>query len=75
MKTYNIRVIPNAKQNKLVQEQNRLKVYLVAPPVDGKANKALIEFLSDYFKVKKSAVSIVRGLKGREKVVNILVNR
>ena len=78
----NIKVIPNAKQNKLVHEAGRdnpvplgnryrVKVYLTAPPVDGKANKALIEFLSEYYKVKKSAVRILRGEKGREKVVEI----
>ena len=77
-----IKVVPNAKQNKLVQEAGRLnpvplgnryrvKVYLTAPPVDGKANKALIEFLAEYYKVKKSAVRILRGEKGREKVVEI----
>ena len=68
---YNVKVIPNAKQNKLVKEPGRLKVYLTAPPVDGKANKALIAFLADHFSVKKSAVTIVRGETGREKVVEV----
>ena len=67
----NIRVIPNAKQNKLVQEPSRLKVYLTAPPVDGKASKALIEFLAEYYKVKKKGVRIIRGEKGREKTIEI----
>lgn len=67
----NIKVIPNAKQNKLVEEPGRLKVYLTAPPVNGKANKALIAFLAEHFNVKKSAVKIVRGESGREKVVAI----
>jgi uncharacterized protein (TIGR00251 family) len=67
----NIKVIPNAKQNKLVEEPGRLKVYLTAPPVDGKANKALIAFLAEHFDVKKSAVRIIRGETGREKVVEV----
>ena len=67
----NIRVIPNAKQNKIVKEQARLKVYLTAPPVEGKANKALIEFLAEHFGVKKSKITIIRGQKSRDKLVGI----
>jgi hypothetical protein len=67
----NIKVIPNAKQNRLVEEPGRLKVYLTAPAVEGKANEALIEFLAEHFKVKKSKISIIRGLKSREKIVEI----
>ena len=69
---FNVRVVPNARQNKLVQESDRYKVYLAAPPVEGKANKALIQFLSEYFGIKKSKIKIVRGLRGRDKVVEII---
>ena len=41
-KIINIKVIPKAKKQKIVQEENRLKVYLKSPPEDGKANKELI---------------------------------
>ena len=71
MPLLNIRVIPNAKQNKIVEETNRLKVYLTAPPVEGKANMALIEFLAEHFGVKKKQVRIVRGERGRDKVVEV----
>ncbi|MGB9612605.1 MAG: DUF167 domain-containing protein [Candidatus Margulisiibacteriota bacterium] len=67
----NVRVIPNAKQNKVVEEGNRLKVYLTSSPLEGKANKALIEFLAEHFKVKKSQIMIIRGLKSRDKVLEI----
>ena len=67
----NVKVIPNAKKNKAVEEAGRLKVYLTATPVEGKANRALIEFLSEHFKVKKKQIRIVRGEKSREKVVEI----
>jgi hypothetical protein len=64
-------VIPNAKQNRLVEETGRVKVYLTAPPVDGKANQALVEYLAEHYAVKRSAVKIIRGKTGREKVVEI----
>jgi len=71
MAKLNIKVIPNAKHNKLVEEPGRLKVYLTAPAVEGKANDALIEYLSEHFKIKKNRISIIRGLKNREKVIEI----
>ncbi len=67
----NIKVVPGAKHNKIVEEAERLKVYLTAPPVEGKANAALIEFLSEHFKVKRSRIRIVHGQKGRLKLVEI----
>ncbi len=67
----NVRVVPNAKRERAVDEPGRLKVYLTAPAVEGKANSALIEFLAERFGVKKNRVSIIKGLTSREKVVEI----
>jgi hypothetical protein len=66
-----VRVIPNAKQDKIVQEKDRLKVYLSAKPVAGEANRALIECLSQYFKLKKNRIKIIRGEKSRNKLVEV----
>jgi uncharacterized protein (TIGR00251 family) len=71
MAKINVKVIPNAKRERLVEEPGRLKVYLTARAVEGKANAALIDFLAEHFGVKKSSISIVRGLTAREKVVEI----
>lgn len=67
----NVRVVPNAKQNKIVREESRFKVYLTTPPVEGKANKALIRFLAEHFGVKKNKIRIMRGEKSRDKVLEI----
>lgn len=66
-----IKVIPNSKQEKIIQEINRLKVYVKSPAIEGKANKALIELLSKHFNSKKSNISIVSGLKSRNKIIEI----
>lgn len=47
------------------------KVRLAAPPVDGKANEALIRFLASRLKIPSSAVRIVRGAAGRMKTIEI----
>ncbi len=66
-----IKVIPAAKRNVFKQEGESIKVYLTAPPVDGKANKALIEFLAQHFCVKKTQISITKGLQSRHKTISI----
>ncbi|MBN2057797.1 MAG: YggU family protein [Candidatus Saganbacteria bacterium] len=68
---YTVRVIPRAKKNKVVEENGQLKVHLTAPPVEGRANEALIEVLAEHFKVKKRQVRLVRGQKSRAKIVEI----
>lgn len=66
-----VRVMPNAKRSKIegVWQESMLKIALHAPPVDGKANAELIDFLSDLFRVKKKNISLVRGETAREKCV------
>ena len=48
---------------------SRVRVRLAAPPVDGKANKALLQSLAKLLRVKRSALSIVTGANGRRKTV------
>ena len=71
-KIYKIKVIPNSKIEKLVsQEGNALKIKLQSPAHEGKANQALIKFLSRHFKVAKGKISIIKGEKTHEKIVGI----
>ena len=49
-----------------------LKVYLTAVPIDGKANKELIKLLSKELNINKSKISIIKGEKNKEKVLEIL---
>ena len=52
--------------------QMRLKIRLAAPPVDGKANVALLAFLAEAFGVSRRDVTLVRGDASREKIVRIV---
>lgn len=61
---------PGAKATELSGlHDGRLKVRLKAAPVEGKANQALIAYLSDQFKVPKSSVSIKTGKSSRLKTL------
>ena len=68
---YIVKVVPRAKQNRIVKEQTRLKVYLTAPPAEGRANEALIELLAEHWGVKKNRLKIVQGKKSRDKIVEL----
>ena len=66
------KIIPGARVNKIVKEDDaHFKVYLMARPEKGRANKALIKILAKDFGVAKSKVVILRGEKAREKEIFI----
>lgn len=66
-----VRVMPNAKRAKIegVWNDSALKIAVRAPAVEGMANKALIDFLADFFALKKRDVAIAHGETGREKTI------
>ncbi len=66
-----VKVIAGAKKNFLKDENGLFKIYLTAPAVEGKANKALIAFLAEHFQVAKGAIEITKGLKSPRKVIKI----
>jgi uncharacterized protein len=71
-KIYSIKVIPNSKINKIVEEKNDfLKIKLTEPAHEGKANKSLINFLSKEFKIAKNKITIISGKKSRDKKIKI----
>lgn len=69
-----VRVIPRSKQNEIVEvlSDGTVKIRLTAPPIEGKANQALINFLSEVLGVPKSDIEIVAGQKGKDKIVAVL---
>jgi len=71
-KIIHVQIIPNAKKNTILEEQpDFLKIKLSAPAIEGKANNALIEFLSAHYKCPKSLITLVRGQKSRHKTIKI----
>ena len=72
--TLNIKVIPNSSKNELIKEPDRLRLKITAPPVDNKANKFVIEYLSKFFKIPKTTIQIVRGTTSREKTILLVIN-
>jgi len=66
-----IKVFPKSKEEKIVIDHGMTKVYVKAVPDKGKANKEVIKLLAKKYKVKKSEVSIIRGLTVRNKLIEI----
>jgi uncharacterized protein (TIGR00251 family) len=70
--TFHIRVHPRAKKNAINGEVgDALKVALTAPPVDGRANEAVIAFFAEFLNVPRSSVTIAAGQTSRNKVIRI----
>ena len=71
--SFQIRVHPRAKKNAITGiVGDALKVALTAPPVDGKANEACVEFLAKLLRVPRASVSIAAGATGRNKVIRVV---
>ena len=66
-----IKTIPNAKKEKVIKEDGFYKVKVKAPAIDGKANKAVVEALADFFKLKKRDIKILQGQKSRDKLIGV----
>ena len=70
--TFALRVHPRARKNAITGATgDALKLAITAPPVEGKANQACIEFLAEFLNVPRSSVTIVAGQTSRNKVVRI----
>ena len=68
---FNLRILPNSSKNEIIKADGAIKVKITAPPVDGKANKALLEFLSKTFKIPKTSFSIVKGETSKDKTLSV----
>ncbi len=69
---FKVKVEPRSSKRKLAGlHADALKVKLTSPPVEGKANEELIEFLSETFSIRKSAVRILKGSSSKQKLVLI----
>jgi uncharacterized protein (TIGR00251 family) len=70
--SFAVKVHPRAKKNAITGELgDALKVSLTAPPIEGRANDACIEFLARILKVPRSSVTIASGAGGRNKVIRV----
>ncbi|MHC1784818.1 MAG: DUF167 domain-containing protein [Anaerolineaceae bacterium] len=68
-----IKVQPRSSEDEIseVLDDGTVKIKLTAPPVEGKANEALVHFLSEFLYVKKTAIKIKSGQSARLKIVRI----
>jgi uncharacterized protein (TIGR00251 family) len=69
-----VRVTPRSSKNEIVGILNDgvIKIHLTAPPIEGKANEALIKFLAEILDISKSQLDVVVGLEGRDKIISVI---
>jgi uncharacterized protein (TIGR00251 family) len=68
-----VKVVPRSSENSIseIQPDGALKIKITAPPVEGKANAALIKLLAEILSVNKSEIEIKSGQSSRMKIVRI----
>ena len=70
--TFAVKVHPRAKKAAITGELgDALKVSLTAPPIEGRANDACIEFFAKILKVPRSSITIASGAGSRNKVIRV----
>jgi len=68
-----VRVTPRARKSEVggILEDGTIRIRIQEPPVEGKANRALVTFLSKMLGVRKNRIEIVAGQKGLDKIVAV----
>jgi len=66
-----IKVTPQSKTEGIVREEEIFLVRVKEPPKEGKANRAVIKLLADYFKVSQGQITITSGFSSRNKTIEI----
>jgi uncharacterized protein (TIGR00251 family) len=70
--TIKVYLQPKSSKNEIIGPyRDGIKVKVTAPPVEGKANEALIKFLAKEFKISASSIEILKGHNSREKIIRI----
>jgi uncharacterized protein (TIGR00251 family) len=67
-----VKVKPNSKTEELVREGDSFIVKVKEPAREGRANQAVVELLAEHFKVPKSQVTILHGLRSRNKIIEVV---
>jgi uncharacterized protein (TIGR00251 family) len=67
-----IRVVPRSKYIEIEERgKDSLRVRLLSPPTDGRANNELIAVLARYYNKRKSEIKIKTGLRSRDKLIEV----
>jgi uncharacterized protein (TIGR00251 family) len=67
-----VKVKPNAKESRVNKmDDATFSVWVKEPPIEGKANQAVIRALSEYFKVSQQNIKIVVGHHSKQKIIEI----
>jgi uncharacterized protein (TIGR00251 family) len=70
--TFAVRVVPRASRSEVVGlHDGALRIRIAAPPVEGAANRELVKFLAQRFKVAQAAITLISGASSKSKIIRI----
>ena len=69
-----VKVHPNSKRDEVLKKsEDSLEIFVRAKPIDGKANDAVLELISNYLNIPRSKVRLIRGANSRNKLLETLL--
>jgi hypothetical protein len=71
-KKISVFIKPNSKQEKVESSATGYIVYVKEPPIENRANNALVKLIAEHFKIPKSKVKITSGLKSKRKIIELV---
>ena len=75
MKTISVKIIPRAKKIEVIElTPDSFKIRLTAAPVDGKANRALVDYLADHLNLPRSGITLQTGTTSRDKDLRLAID-
>ena len=66
-----VNIHPNSQKNRILITDYSIEIYIKEPPTKGKANQALLKYLSKKFEISSSSIKILHGEKSKKKIVSI----
>jgi len=70
---YKVKVFPGARKNEIIKkDEDRFEIKVKTKPKRGLANREVLEMLSFYFKVPVSKIRLIKGLRQRNKIFEII---
>ena len=71
--TIKIKILPNSSRNEIIKTPEGVKIKITTQPIEGKANKAVVEFLSKEFRIPKTSIEIIKGNTSKEKTIQFKI--
>ena len=66
-----VKIFPGSRKEEIVKERNSFEIKIKEEPREGKANKAVVSLLANYFNISENKIKLIKGFRTRNKIFKI----